>query len=147
MRLHDLPLATLEPEDVGRPGFNGSPFNADRLLQGRPADAPFFPGVDLVRLDREDTSKLLDLTAPDSPCLAATPPLGRIGSDDERAGVFRQALETLSVAFRYRPCPSVNDTPDFLRWLHASECAPTDGWKQTKPGRACSHLTRTVVPY
>src|SRR5437588_7454013 len=121
----------LEPKHIGRPSFERSPFHADRLFHGRPADAPFLPGVDLVRSDRENTSKLLDLTAPDRPRLASTPPLGRIGAHDERALMFRQPLKTLNIPFRYRPRPSVDDTPDFLRWLHASECAPTDGQKQS----------------
>src|SRR5205807_7967727 len=126
MRLYDLPVAMLQPEDVGRPGFERSPFHADRLLHSRPADAPFLPGVDLVRSDRENASKLFDLPAPDRPRLAPTPPLGRIGSDDQRARVYRQPLETLSVPFRYGPGPSFDDTPDFLRWLHASQCPPPD---------------------
>src|SRR5438132_8286394 len=121
----------LEPEDVGRPGFERFRFHADRLFHGRPADAPFLPGVDLVRSDRENSPKLRDLMAPDRPRLAPTPPLGRIGADDERAGMLRQPLETVIVPFRYRPGPSVDDTPNFLRWLHATECAPTDGQKQS----------------
>src|SRR5262249_291227 len=151
MRLDDLPLAMFEPEDVSRSRFSGLSVHADGLFQRCPADASFLPSVDLVCPYGEDTPKLLDLTTPNRSRLAATPPLGRVCPHDERAFVCRQPLETLGIPVGYRSGPTLDYAPDLLRFLHAAECAATDGQRQPdlgqragmSPGRAVGEMTST----
>src|SRR5215813_12769278 len=101
--MHDLPLVVLEMEDVARAPFERLPGPVDRLLHARPADAAFFPGVDLACRDEEGTVELLELTLPNSTGLVPTPPFRRIRSDDERPRIIRQSSKhRLAVAFRDR---------------------------------------------
>ena len=88
MHLHDLPLAALEVENVGAPRFELLFFPCDDLLDARPPNGPFLPGLDLDGGDREG-AQLFDLLAPEGVCLRALPPLIRIGADYQRAGVLR----------------------------------------------------------
>src|SRR5215510_6684026 len=130
VHMYELPLVVLEVEDVACAPFHGFPGPLDRLLHGRPANAPLFPCVDLVGGDEEGTAELLNLTPPNGAGLVPTPPFRRIRSDDEGARMIRQpSKHGLAVALRDRLCQPIDDAPNFLGRLHRSESAPPDGRK------------------
>src|SRR5215207_3016977 len=155
MHVHHLPLAAFEVEDVAGTSLDGRPAPFDRLVHARPADAPFLPGIDLVRADEERAVELLQLTAPERPRLAPAPPLRGVGSDDEGAGMVREAREhRLGVAIRDRPRQAIDDPPDLLGRLHraslsepAASCNPARSrTSRTAPAtpRSASSLARRV---
>src|SRR5262245_47842591 len=116
--MHDLPLASLEMQNVGTTPVESATRRGDRFLHARPPDSSFLPGLDFVTCNREGT-QLLELTGPDGATLVSMPPLVRIVPNDQRARKFRQPLDSrLEVALGVRLLPSLNDPPDLVGRFH-----------------------------
>src|SRR6266480_1633302 len=112
--MHDLPLASLEMQNVGTTPVESATRRGDRFLHARPPNSSFLPGLDFVTCNREGT-QLLELTRPDGASLVSMPPLIRIVPDDQRARKFRQPLESrLVVALGMRPRPSLDNPANLL---------------------------------
>src|SRR5215467_10073164 len=112
--MHDLPLASLEMQNVGTAPVESATRRGDRFLHARPPDSSFLPGLDFVTRHREGT-QLLELTGPDGATLVSVPPLVRIVPDDQRARKFRQPFDSrFEVALGVRLRPSLDNPANLL---------------------------------